>query len=917
MYAFLRTLLWLIWIWIAVFHIKAYKFNKNNKNLIIASFEKDIWPYRLLWGIRLILFLLMLFYKWIATNWWSYVWDRFEDVKNKVTNNKDIKDSHDENSQSKNNKYTPTTGWNTTWADNDSSNNSQRWIVNEEQIQKIEDRSGVIINPITDWYYEIITSDPALIRTFIDTTEYIIPKPINVQSCSLDYAYWNLWPEHLNYNSFLYEYINSHKEKDILVALLDSWIDWDNKTLKWHTATNSNETIDWKDTDFDWYIDDIAWVNIISWNWDTQDYNGHWTHVAWIVLQTFPNASILPIKITKWSEEYIDEYAIIKWLRYAIDADVDIISMSFWGKWSNKVTEALIKEATDKWIIVIAAAGNEWENVIWHYPASYTWVINVGSIWQKWISNFSNTNSDILFPWECIRSYGLEETKVFWWWTSMSAPHLAWILWTYLSIWKNLWNKSEMLTLLNKNSKTVNKNKIVDAPKLFELENDNNNAYKYIGTIDSTLKTIGTKLNKLQNSRFTEQDLNSVASYKSTLSANATNLWNIYQNLWINDWFGIELKKDIDEYNSLLWQLNTWWLYLEVDWWTLSNSLWISTCKPYPTNCDVFDTIISKWTQLPNSNYKKWYSTPIDYQSSVLFKIYQWENLKASNNHYLWNLILYIPKKPAGQVTMTVYFNIDKNWKLSVTAEDENNPNNKISTTVTAAKDVIVITWDNYYKAKETIEELVEKTDTIEKKIQKFYNLNPFNYIPETSSWSYKINKTEFNIPDFKTDINLEIKDGEKEISTWSKSNIKENIRVEEVIDGDTIRVTLNWQSEKIRLIWVDAPESYDTRRWYTECFWTASSNYLTNLLSNKTIWLEYDSTQWMYDKYGRILAYIFLNWENINKKIISDWYAREYTYNMPYKYQKEFKKAETSARTSNKWLWNKNTCGWERKEWN
>ena len=157
----------------------------------------------------------MLFYKWIATNWWSYVWDRFEDVKNKVTNNKDIKDSHDENSQSKNNKYTPTTGWNTTWSDNDSSNNSQRWIVNEEQIQKIEDRSGVIINPITDWYYEIITSDPALIRTFIDTTEYIIPKPINVQSCSLDYAYWNLWPEHLNYNSFLYEYINSHKENEL------------------------------------------------------------------------------------------------------------------------------------------------------------------------------------------------------------------------------------------------------------------------------------------------------------------------------------------------------------------------------------------------------------------------------------------------------------------------------------------------------------------------------------------------------------------------------------------------------------------------------------------------------------------------------------------------------------------------------
>ena len=74
-------------------------------------------------------------------------------------------------------------------------------------------------------------------------------------------------------------------------------------------------------------------------------------------------------------------------------------------------------------------------------------------------------------------------------------------------------------------------------------------------------------------------------------------------------------------------------------------------------------------------------------------------------------------------------------------------------------------------------------------------------------------------------------------------------------------------------MIWVDAPESYDTRYSYTECFWTVSSKYLKNLLSNKKIWLEYDNTQWRYDKYDRILAYVFLNWENINKKIISDWY--------------------------------------------
>ena len=68
--------------------------------------------------------------------------------------------------------------------------------------------------------------------------------------------------------------------------------------------------------------------------------------------------------------------------------------------------------------------------------------------------------------------------------------------------------------------------------------------------------------------------------------------------------------------------------------------------------------------------------------------------------------------------------------------------------------------------------------------------------------------------------------------------------------------------------------------------------------------------------KWWIILAYVFLNWENINEKIISDWYACEYNYDLPYKYQKEFKKAENNARTSYKWLRNKNTCNWERKKW-
>ena len=259
---------------------------------------------------------------------------------------------------------------------------------------------------------------------------------------------------------------------------------------------------------------------------------------------------------------------------------------------------------------------------------------------------------------------------------------------------------------------------------------------------------------------------------------------------------------------------------------------------------------------------------------------------------------------------MSVYFDIDKDWKLTVKAEDEKNPTNTITTTATASRDTVTITWNNYYEIQNTIDELIKLSERTLTGIQNFYNLDPFKYIPLSVSWSYNTTKPEFKIPNAITKNTL------SEQSTWKKNDIIENIKVEEVIDWDTIRVRLNGQSQKIRLIWVDAPESYDTRFGYTECFWQASSKYLSNLLSNKNIWVEYDITQWRYDSYDRILAYVYYNWENINKKIIADWYAWEYTYNLPYKYQKEFKDAQSSARKSNKWLWNESTCNWERKTW-
>lgn len=136
---------------------------------------------------------------------------------------------------------------------------------------------------------------------------------------------------------------------------------------------------------------------------------------------------------------------------------------------------------------------------------------------------------------------------------------------------------------------------------------------------------------------------------------------------------------------------------------------------------------------------------------------------------------------------------------------------------------------------------------------------------------------------------------------------------VNNVVDWDTASISYLWKESKVRFIWIDTPESNETRFWYKECYWEVAKTYLKNLIEWKKIKLELDTSQWKTDKYDRLLWYIVYEWENINNKLIQEWYAWEYTYDKVYKYQDLFKFSQTSASESKKWLWAENTCNWER----
>jgi len=168
-------------------------------------------------------------------------------------------------------------------------------------------------------------------------------------------------------------------------------------------------------------------------------------------------------------------------------------------------------------------------------------------------------------------------------------------------------------------------------------------------------------------------------------------------------------------------------------------------------------------------------------------------------------------------------------------------------------------------------------------------------------------------INEIKNRINTDEKTNEPQQQTALKLDTYTLLKV---IDWDTLKVKNNNEEINIRMIGLDAPEKSTTRYWYTECFWNEATNHLNEILSwITTIQVEQDPTQWETDKYWRLLWYVFFSWNNINQKMIEDGYWFEYTYNLPYKYQKEFKKAEKSARLNKLWLWDENTCNWERRE--
>lgn len=127
---------------------------------------------------------------------------------------------------------------------------------------------------------------------------------------------------------------------------------------------------------------------------------------------------------------------------------------------------------------------------------------------------------------------------------------------------------------------------------------------------------------------------------------------------------------------------------------------------------------------------------------------------------------------------------------------------------------------------------------------------------------------------------------------------------VDRVVDGDTIVVEIEGAMEKVRLIGLDTPESVHEDAQRNVPYGKIAAAYTAGRLEGRMVHLEYDVD--FRDDYGRVLAYVWLGDEMINRTLLSEGHAVLATFPPNIRYVDEFTRLQNEARQARKGLWAK-----------
>jgi len=143
-------------------------------------------------------------------------------------------------------------------------------------------------------------------------------------------------------------------------------------------------------------------------------------------------------------------------------------------------------------------------------------------------------------------------------------------------------------------------------------------------------------------------------------------------------------------------------------------------------------------------------------------------------------------------------------------------------------------------------------------------------------------------------------------------SSEAQEVEVEEVIDGDTIRVR-DLESDKVfrvRYLGIDTPELEGSD--YESCFSSQAKEKNEDLVLDRKLILEFDKDR--YDRFGRTLAYVYTLDELgekeifVNLELLEEGYARFYLDKQNTLWQDELVQAAVGAHEDFLGLWG--SCG-------
>jgi subtilisin family serine protease len=233
----------------------------------------------------------------------------------------------------------------------------------------------------------------------------------------------------------------------IIIAIVDTGIDWDHPDLENNIWINKNEIADnGVDDDNNGYIDDIrGWdfggLDGTSDNDPNEDKADHGTHVAGIssavtnnnigIASIGYNCKLMAVKTSQNNVRSDNGSALIAYgyqgIIYAADNGAKVINCSWGGYGYSIANQEAINYAISKGALIVAAAGNDNKSETF-YPASYKGVLSVASVNSSDVrSSFSNySNSvDVSAPGEQIYSTWYNNSYTSLTGTSMASPLTA------------------------------------------------------------------------------------------------------------------------------------------------------------------------------------------------------------------------------------------------------------------------------------------------------------------------------------------------------------------------------------------------------------------------------------------------------------------------------------------------------------